>query len=156
MIVHHTELDATLWRDYSSRQPLLQKNYYEWNMKYSLIYMGLLIFEAIFLSAVAIVQGSCMMVLVYVIASYLSTSLGLLFAVLTVKWHRNTLYYASNQSKSRANIRAIVLLISVVVPISGSYFVVFERSCMSNSLVNPFLIMSFALQLIRASFGICV
>ena len=156
MIIHHTEMDATLWDDYSSRHPVLQKNLYQWNLKFCIVYMIMLILEAVSMTAIVILGSACLDLLVYVIVSFLSLFFALTFGVLTIKWHQNTLYYASSKSKYRSNVRAIVLLLGVMVPLGGSYFTVWENKCNLVSFQQYLVIGAFAVQMIRTPMTLAI
>ena len=148
MIVHHTEMDATLWDDYASRHPILQKNLYHWNLRFCILFMLMLIVEVVLMTSLLVVNGSCTQVYPYVGTSYLSVVLALGFGILCMKWNQCTLYYASAKSRHRANIKAVVLLVGVMVPLIGSYFFVWEGQCSANG-TSKLVLAAFAIQMIR-------
>ena len=150
MIIHHTELDATLWEDYSSRHPLLQKQAYHWNLKFCILFMFLLIIEIILMTALLIVDMGCSSLLAYILMSFFSVILAMGFGIVSVKWQQNTLYYASSKTKFRSNIRAIVLLVGILVPLIGSYFFVWEGHCSQYSSSSTLILSAFAVQIIRS------
>eukprot|EP00834_Sanchytrium_tribonematis_P001728 NODE_44_length_33449_cov_1.575742.p28 type:complete len:158 gc:universal NODE_44_length_33449_cov_1.575742:4346-4819(+) len=150
MIVHSLIMDATLWSDYSSRHPDLQRNMYKWSLKFVLIYMTMLLTEVILMTFLFVSDLACPDVLLYIIFSYISVIMALCFSIFTIKWKQSTLYYANSKCKLRSNIAATVLLIGVLVPLAGSYFVVFENSCQSNKLIANIVISVFVVQMIRS------
>eukprot|EP00835_Amoeboradix_gromovi_P004928 NODE_420_length_8944_cov_0.479819.p3 type:complete len:155 gc:universal NODE_420_length_8944_cov_0.479819:4586-4122(-) len=147
MIVHHIEMDATLWDDYSDRYPILQKQLFQSNLKFCIMFMTLLVCEFLLFATLFVIDRECFLTFVYIIMSYFSAFIGFCFGLFSVKWSRQSLYFESPKARFRSSIRAIVLLVGVMVPLIGSYFVVWEPDCNKNS---SLILSAFMIQMIRS------